>query len=155
MTALELDEVKEITEEFKLDEGTLSAKLDEMLHVFTLLCQKHIDGVKTWAMDVFSGRVEYATLKEKTWLLLLKNLQPRAQRLLTFATFIEPHCYQLDGLEPLQNAMVEVDRLLNHWVTPKLAVSPAGRQVHLRDGIDHDEIRRRLAALVPTDPVQQ
>jgi hypothetical protein len=156
MTRFDLAEVRDFTAGIgtRIDRclagaGTECAPMDAALRHFADLCREFCDQVRRWGDAVFSGRVEFdpeveRILKEEGWRLHSRVTEARDR-----AETNGMRHDSLSGQNALQAAFSELDRLLNRWVTPKLAVGPsATRWKYPHQAATEEEIRQ-VAALPP------
>ena len=97
---------------------------------------------------VFYGRVKFDLEVERVFKEKGSRLRSRAMELLSRTE--KAGCSILDAHDRLQSALLDMDRLLKGWVTPKPAIGPSARQVHanLAPAVI-EEGRRRIASLPP------
>jgi hypothetical protein len=169
MKTFDLAEVREFTTNLdaQMDrcdngEGMECASLDAALIHYTTLCCDYLNGVRQWGRGVFSGRVSFDQEVEQLWLAEGWRLLDRATEMLLYGQSAEIPCYTLDGQKLLQSALWELLRMLEGWVTPKLAVRPSARQDPPLSPVAAEEALRRIESLPPLpenwqpdDPRQQ
>jgi hypothetical protein len=130
-------------------EGMECSTLDAALAQYADLCCKFRDGVREWGRAVFTGRVPYDPDVEFAWIDEAVRMYNRATVMWTHGQKSEGQCFVLEGRIFLQAALWDLYRLINGWVTPKLAVGPSARRAHEANSPVADEIRRRVASLPP------
>lgn len=157
MTTFDLAQVQEFASAInaQLDrcdhgEGAQCATIEAALNLYADCCCQFVDKVRQWARDVFTGKVAFNLKTEQSWKLELTKLYERARSLAEFARRAEFKCWQLDEQKKLDAAIWHLERLINGWVTPKLAVGPSARRK--LDGNAIAEARRRIASLTPLPP---
>ena len=143
-------------------EGMECASLDDTLRHYAALCCEFREGVRQWGRAVFAGRVAFDPEVERVWLDEGVRLYSRAVEMSAYGQTAEVPCYMLDGQAVLQSALWDMYRLLENWVTPRLAVGPSARQGLALTPAASEEVRRRIEALPPlptnwrpSDPRQQ
>ncbi len=143
-------------------EGTECATIDAVLKHHANLCCEFIDLVRQWGRDVFAGREPFDPDVEKLWRDEGSRLFLRAMELLAAGSTAEGSCYVLEGQQALRSALWGLLRILDGWITPKLAVGPSARAGLASDQATVAEARRRIDSLPPLpgdwkpdDPKQQ
>jgi hypothetical protein len=156
MTTYDLAEVRDFTAGIgtRMDrclngEGTDCAAPDAALRHYAELCREFCDQVRRWGDAVFSGRVEFdpeveRVLKEEGW-----RLHSRVMEALSHTEMTGTQRDTLSELTASQIALSELDRLLNGWVTPKLAVGPSATRWKYPDQAATEEEIRQVASLPP------
>ncbi len=140
-------------------EGMVFSNLDESINYYVQLCVELRNYINQWARAVFTNQVAFdpaveELLKSETSLLL-----HRAKQLAACGRAMNGQCFELQGLSFLHYYIADFDYLLENWVSPRAAVSPAPR-VKLSDAVEQQIIERlgNLSALPsdwrPTDPEQ-
>jgi hypothetical protein len=132
------------------DEGMERLKLDVALQHYTDLCCEFTKNVREWGREVFSGRVAFDPEVERLF-------KERGQRLYSRALKMWNYSLQLAArLSPpfnshvtLNEALLDLGRLLNGWVTPNLAVGPSAKRWRYPEQAATEEERRRVASLPP------
>ncbi len=159
MTTFELDEVRGFAAELdtRLDqcdngEGMECATLDAALKRYAQLCCEFREGVRQWGRAVFSGRVAFDPEVEFAWRDGGWKLYLRALDMWNHGQKSDLPCNNLEAQIVLQAALWDLYRLLNRWVTPKLAVGPSARQAAALDPAKADEVRRQIESLRPLPP---
>ncbi len=169
MTTFDLAEVRRLTADLHArmnrcdnGEGAECSNLDGALRHYAALCCEFREGVRQWGRAVFSGRVAFDPEVERAWREEGQRLYARALEMSAYGARAEVPCYVLDGRAALGAAVWDLYRLLNDWVTPKLAVGPAARGGLVFSPKAAEEARRRADALPPLpadwqpgDPRQQ
>ena len=84
-----------------------------------------------------------------SWIDEAVRLYSRATVMWTHGQKSKGQCFVLEGRIFLQAALWDLYRLINGWVTPKIAVGPSARRAHATNSQVADEIRRRVASLPP------
>jgi len=130
-------------------EGMECADLDGTLRHYAALCRELRKNIRSWGRAVFTGRIAFDPEVEKVFRDEGKQLYSRAVQLLDFGDRAEGVCYMLDGQIFLRAALFDLQKLLNHWVTPQLAIGPSARQKNTLTPEQVAEARRRIAALPP------
>jgi hypothetical protein len=153
MTMFEVSDIRKVIAEItsKLDacdhgEGIECATLDQALGRYAQSCREFLTCVRTWAQNVFSGKLPYDPQAERQWREEGVQLYHRAFAMWQRGTSQEVLCYDLPGHEKLQAALYDFYRLLTEWVSPKLSVGPSARN---QVAVDVGAVRERMAALPP------
>ncbi len=128
-------------------EGMECATLDATLRHYANLCCAFREEVRKWFRAVFAGKVEFDPEVESVWKNEGARLFERACSLWDTAQMSEGSCYILDGKIALGSALWGLQRLLQGWVTPMRALSPAPRVVIPEAAAQ--EIKQRLKSLSP------
>jgi hypothetical protein len=156
MTTFDLAEVRDFAADLDAKmtrcdngEGMECATLSDALQRYAELCCKFIDVVRQWGRAVFTGRAEFDPEVERILKEEGSRLQSRARDLCGRGQRAEGTCYTLEGARFLQAALWELDRLLNPWVSPALAVGPLARRKRPLDLAEVEEARHRVASLPP------
>jgi hypothetical protein len=156
MTTFDLAGVRDFTaamdarmERCDTEEGTECAKLDAILRRYAELCREFGDHVRGWGDAVFTGRVDFDPEVERLWREEGSRLRARAMEAWQCGQAAEGTYFILEGLDSLRAAIDELGRLLQGWVTPKLAVGPAAKRWRYPDQAATEEERRRVASLPP------
>lgn len=156
MPKFDLAETHEFTSRLNLQldqcdngEGFECATLDETLINYGIHCYRFAFGVNHWARAVFSGETPFIAEVETAWRTEGQRLLDRARRMRAKAEMAEVLCYQLDGKAVLDLALKDLGRLLENWVTPKLAVAPSARRRDPLPDAVVDDARQRILALPP------
>ena len=169
MTTFDLPDVRRFADDLdaRLDrcdsgEGTECATLDASLTHYSQLCCQFMEEVRRWGEEVFIGRVAFDPKVEREWKDRGVRLYHRALGRRRLGQRLTGPCHELEGLAPLEGAILELHELLTGWVTPKRAVSPAARLGDSLPSAVVEEARRRLAELPqlpadwePEDPSQR
>ena len=132
-------------------EGSGCSTLDDTLEFYAQLCREFCDQIQQWADAVFSGRSQFDPEVERV-------LREEGSRLYARALDISRYGRQMAAKSSsryeshvvLHEALLDLDRLLKGWVTPKLAVGPSAKQ--WRYPVDPsviEEGRQRIAELPP------
>ena len=155
MKTFELEDVKTFAAELTASaercdngQGMYCFTLDKALSHYADLCCKYLDGVRGWANAVFTGAVKFDPNSERMWIESGKRLIIQAAHAHYYATKEHVPC-QLDYYDPLGSALRQVGIIVEHWVSPQLAVSPAPRRKVKPTAEETEEVRRRLEALPP------
>ena len=132
-------------------EGTGCSTLDDTLAFYAQLCRDFCGQIQRWADAVFSGRSKFDAEVERV-------LRAEGSRLYARALDISRYGRQMaaksslprESHVALHEALLDLDRLLKGWVTPRLAVGPSAKQ--WRYPVDPsviEEGRQRIAELPP------
>lgn len=156
MTTFDLAEVRNFTADIstrmngcEIDEGTQCATLDAILRRHAEVCREFCDQVRQWRDAVFAGRVEFDPEVERVWREEGARVHSQAMWAWECGRGAEGRCYDLEGQDVLRDAMGDLDRLLGRWVSPRLAVGPAGRLGLIPGYQPTEEGRQRVASLPP------
>jgi hypothetical protein len=143
-------------------EGMECSTVDAALRHYADLCCRFRDEVRQWGRAVFAGQVAHDPEVERAWRAEGYQLYNRAIGMWQHGQKSEGPCYVLEGHIVLQAALWDLYRLLNPWVTPKLAVGPSARRGFTLNSASTDEVHRLVALLPPLpakwqpdDPLQQ
>jgi hypothetical protein len=166
MPALDLPAVRSFTEDLSRrahrcdnGEGTEGSTLDASIIYYIKLCRELRTYINDWARAIFATKTVFdpqveGVLKEET-----KRLLHRAKQLAALGRAMNGQCFEPQGLEALHYYVADFDYLLENWVSPRPAVSPAP-WVKLPDAAARQvaESLDKLPALPsdwrPTDPTQ-
>jgi len=165
-STLDLDAVRQFTDELtsrirecENDEGTVCSSLQKRISFHTQLCSDLRYRIYEWARSVFSGVTGVDLQIEVLWKTHIKNVLDRAGEVAAYGRILHEQCYELDGLDQLHYQIASLTYLLNNWVSPRLAVSPAPR-VRLSDAGVQEAIENleKLSPLphdwLPSNPEQ-
>lgn len=130
-------------------EGMECANLDDALRHYATLCCEFRERVREWGRAVFAGRVAFDPEVERVWREEGQRLVSRAVEMLAYSLKAEAPCFTLDGKAVLQSALWDLSRLLEGWVTPRLAVGPSARHDPGLAPATAEEARRRIGSLPP------
>lgn len=138
-------------------EGMECANLESTLNHYADLCHELQTTIAGWANSVFSGETGFDVEVEA----VLKNearvLVARAKQVAAYGRALDAECYKLHALNRLHYLLADLDYLLEHWASPKLAVGP-GPRVRTSSGVDREVMAclqglpPLLADWEPTDP---
>jgi hypothetical protein len=160
MTTFDLVEVRGFTADIhaRMDrrdngDGPECAALDADLRRYAELCREFCNQVRKWGLAVFSGRVEFDPAVEQVLREDGKELHSRAMTLWKDSQGSETSRDRLDEQVHLKDALRELDRLINRWITPKLAVGPSARRWMIPGSAATEEAIARVASLplLPAD----
>jgi hypothetical protein len=169
MTTFDLADVRRFTADLdaRMDqcdngEGMECANLDGTLRLYAALCCEFREQIRRWSSAVFAGQVAFDPEVERTLLDKGYRLLERASDLWSYGQARQGDCFELEAGAPLGSAIWRLERSLDNWVTPKLAVAPLARLGVALTPEATEEARRRIAALPPlpadwqpTDPRQR
>jgi hypothetical protein len=108
-------------------EGLECATLEQSIEYHARLCTELRSYVKQWARAVFIGEVSFDSSVERLLTEELRRLLQRAEQVAARGRAMDGECYQLQGLNELHSHIADFHFLLENWVSPRLAVSPAPR----------------------------
>ncbi len=156
MTTFDLAEVRGFTADIHArmnrrdnGEGSECAALNADLRRCDELCREFCDQVRQWGLAVFSGRVDFDPEVEEVLKEDGRRLSSRAMELWRYSQAFETPCSNLDEQVHLKDALWDLDRLINNWVTPKLAVGPSARRWMIPGSAATEEEIKRVASLPP------
>jgi hypothetical protein len=159
MTTFDLVEVQGFTADIhaRMDrrdngEGSECAALEADLRRYAELCREFCNPIRKWGLSVFSGRVEFDPAVEQVLREDGKELYSRAMELWRSSQTLPTTQIHPDEQVDLKDALGELDRLVNRWITPKLAVGPSARLWMIPGFAATEEEIARVAAL-PVLPV--
>ncbi|WP_406697861.1 hypothetical protein V5E97_03335 [Singulisphaera sp. Ch08] len=130
-------------------EGIECSTLDIALQHYAKLCCDYSNEVRQWGREIFTGRVAFDPKVEQAWREEGLRLFSRALEMASHGQSVEGPCYILDGQKLLWAALFKLHRLLDGWVTPKLAVGPSARQGLALNPSAAEEAHRRIDSLPP------
>jgi hypothetical protein len=140
-------------------EGMICSTLDESIDHYVQLCRELRECVNQWARAIFTGRVAFDQAAENLLKEEMSSLLHRAKQVAARGRAMDGQCFVLQGLNSLHFHMADLNYLLDNWVSPRVAVSPAPR-VQLSNAVEQQVIER-LKSLspmpsdwCPTDPEQ-
>lgn len=128
-------------------EGMEYARMDAILRGYAGLCREFCGHVRNWGNDVFSGRLEFDPEVERLWQVGGSDVHRRATWALQCGLVAEEEGNLLEELASPRDAVDDLGRLLERWVTPKLAVGPAARRWRYPDQAATEEEQRQVASL--------
>lgn len=153
------DDLNEQVRRCENGEGMVCSNLDESIGHYVRLCAELRAYIGQWAQAVFSGKLEFDPEVDSLLNAEARRLLRRAKQVAARGRVMNGQCFELQGLDDLHYHIAALDYLLENWVKPRLAVSPAPR-VALSEATKR-EISERLATLPtlpsdwqPTDPEQ-
>ncbi|MGP0067542.1 MAG: hypothetical protein ACLQGP_28600 [Isosphaeraceae bacterium] len=159
MTTFDLAEVQGFTADIHArmnrpnnGEGSECTALDADLRRYTELCREFCNQVRQWGLAVFCGRVELDPEVEEVLKVDGRRLYSRATEVLRFSQGAETSCYRLDEQAHLEDALRDLDQLVNRWITPKLSVGPSAR-LWMIPGIAATEDEIEQVASLPPLPI--
>jgi hypothetical protein len=139
--------------------GMVCSDLDATISYHVQLCSELRQGISGWARAVFTGQVPFDPAVETLLKVEVQELLPHSKRVAAQGREKNWMCFELAGLNQLHYWIVDLDYLLENWVSPRLAVSPAPR-VKLPAAAEQQIIERleQLPPLArdwcPADPEQ-
>lgn len=140
-------------------EGMICSNLEQSIDHYVQLCGELRAYVNQWARAIFTGQVAFDPEVEETLKNEIRRLLQRSKQVAARGRAMDGQCFVLQGLNPLHCHIADFDYLLENWVSPRLAVSPAPR-VRLSQTVEQKVMERlgKLAALPtdwrPSDPEQ-
>jgi hypothetical protein len=113
------------------------------------LCREFLEHVRRWGRDVFAGREPFDPAVEAVWREEGSRLldHARAMGLQDFDEATQRSHGAPAGPDAAISAVLDLERLLERWVSPRLAVGPSARGGLVLDPTADAEARRRLEAL--------
>ena len=150
MTTFDLVEVQNFVADL---DARMSHGLDAVLQAHSSLCHEFTEKVREWGRSVFSGRIEFDPEVELVVRAEGARLASRAADLDKLGLAAGSIAENPEAMDTFRSAVERMNRLLNHWVRPQLAVGPGSR--HWRHVTPEmvEEARRRVADLpsLPAD----
>jgi len=140
-------------------EGMICSTLEKSIDHYVQLCGELRAYVNQWARAIFTGQTAFDPAVEDLLKEEVRRLLHRSKQLAARGRAMDGQCYVLQGLNPLHCYIADFDYLLENWVSPRLAVSPAPR-VKLSQAVEQKISERldKLSALPadwrPSDPEQ-
>ncbi len=132
------------------DEGTECPTLDDVLQTYAQLCREFCDQIRRWGDAVFSGRSHFDPEVERLFKEEGSRLYARALEKSNDARQrAAMSCVPAESHVALDAALWELERLLNGWVTPQLAVGPSAKRWRYPEQAATEEGRRRVESLPP------
>jgi hypothetical protein len=144
MITSDLSEVSNFTADIGM---RMDRTLDDTLRLYADLCREFRDALRQWGRDVFGGRVEFKPEVEQVWLADGRRIYSRAKDVYDSSLKSAGPRDTLENLTALETALVDLDRLLTGWVTPRLSVGPSARRRLLPDQAATEEELQRIASL--------
>jgi hypothetical protein len=132
-------------------EGMMCSNLDESINYYVELCDKLRAYVNHWARAIFTGQIPFDQAVEDLLKEEIRHLLHRSKQVAARGRAMDGQWYVLRGLNPLHCHIADFDYLLENWVSPRLAVTPAPRLKLSQEA--EQQIRERLGQLTasPTD----
>ena len=140
-------------------EGMICSNLDESINHYVQLCGELRAYINQWARAIFTGQASFDPEVEELLKQEVRHLLHRSKQIAARGRAMDGQCYVLQGLNPLHCYIADLDYLLENWVSPRLAVSPAPR-MRLSQAVEQQVNERlgKLSALPadwrPSDPEQ-
>jgi hypothetical protein len=156
ITSLDLPTVRRFAEDLNdrvrqcdSGEGTICATLEQSINHYVQLCTELRAGINQWAKAVFRGEAEFDSTVEGLFQDEIRHVLRRAKQVAARGRAMDVQCFALQGLNALHGYIADLDYVLENWVSPSLAVSPAPR-VKIPQEVEQ-KIRERLNRLAPTN----
>jgi len=129
-------------------EGAICSNLDESINHYVHLCGDLRAYINQWARAIFTKQVAFDPAVEDLLKEEMRHLLHRAKQLAARGRAMDGQCYVLQGLNALHCHIADFDYLLENWVSPRPAVSPAPR-VKLSNAVEKQVLERleKLSAL--------
>jgi hypothetical protein len=121
------DDVNDRLRRCENGEGMVCSNLDENIGYYVQLCGELRAYVNQWARAIFTGQAAFDQAIEDLLKEAVRRLLHRSKQVAARGRAMEGLCYGLQGLNPLHCHLADFDYLLENWVSPRLAVSPAPR----------------------------
>jgi len=121
------DELDENIRRCDNGEGTVCSNLEQTIGHYAGLCNSLRGYIDQWARAIFSGQIAFDQDIEDLFKKEAKHLLHRAKQIAMIGRKMQEQCFALEGLHPLNDAVLDLDYLLENWVRPRRAVSPAPR----------------------------
>jgi len=153
------DDLNERLRQCDNGEGMFCSNLSATIDHYVQLCGELRAYVNQWARAIFTGQTAFDQAVEDHLKEEVRRLLHRSKQLAAQGRAMDGMCYVLPGLNPLHCHLADLDYLLENWVSPRLAVSPAPR-VKLSYAAEQ-QVRERIGKLSalpadwhPSDPEQ-
>ena len=130
-------------------EGTACSDLQSRLNHYLRLCGELRESINRWARAIYSGNIKLDPEVERLLKTEAASILRRAKELAAIGRAMDGACFVLEGLDRLHYYVADLDYLLENWVSPRLAVSPAPR-LKVPEAADK-EAMERLKSLSPSD----
>ncbi|MFO0927292.1 MAG: hypothetical protein U0736_09665 [Gemmataceae bacterium] len=144
------DELTERARRCDNGEGLLCASLEASIEHYVQLCRELRACVNRWAHAVFTGEAECDPGAEALLRRTLQAMLRRAKEVAARGRAMDGQCFVLLGLNDLHFLIADIDYLLENWVTPRRAVSPAPRTKLTRETERQVADRLTQLATLPT-----
>jgi hypothetical protein len=108
-------------------EGMICANLDQSINHYVALSRELRGYINQWAKSIFTGQAELDPAAEVLLKEEVRRHLNRAKQVAALGRAMDEQCFMLQGLNPLHFHIADFDYLLENWVSPQLAVSPAPR----------------------------
>jgi hypothetical protein len=132
-------------------EGMECARIDEAILCHVKLCEELGQVVNAWARAVFKGQIAFDPQVEVLLKEQMRELTNQVKEIAACGREWNGRCYELQELNALHFHFADLSYLLEHWVTPQLAVSPAPR-VRLPEAVKAQALER--LARLPAAPIE-
>jgi len=134
MATLDLTAVRRFTDDLddrlrRCDngEGMYCSTLDASIKYYVDLCGSLTTCVHGWARAVFASQIGFDPEVEAVLKQAAQHLLHRAKEKAALGRTMNGQCFELQGLPALHYCVADLDYLLDNWVSPRPAVSPAPR----------------------------
>lgn len=139
------DDLNEQVRRCETGEGTVCADLDQTLSHYVQLCSELRAYIDQWAQAVFSGQLEFDPEIDSVLYEESRRILRRAKAVAARGRALDGECFELENLNALHHHVFDLDFLVDNWVKPRLAVSPAPRVAI--PPATHAEIAERLSQM--------
>ena len=130
-------------------EGMECANMDFLLNRYSEIGGSYLCMVRKWSVCVFSGSEEYDSRSDQALRTLGSNIYSKIYQVFVSAQQMEFPCYEFANLNKIRSVLFELQRLLDPWMPPSRAVSPAARRTAELTTEEVIEAQKKLAELKP------
>ena len=128
-------------------EGMVCSDLDEKIRCQSNVCVQLLNAIRSWAREVFTGRIESDPAVETLFRQEIGRVLSEAVPLVRFANNVKSPGFVLEHLDGLAEAVSNLERMTNPWVSPGKSISPAPRMAPTEEA--DKQIRERISELPP------
>jgi len=121
------DDLNEQVRRCENGEGMVCSDLDQTVSHYGQLCSQLRAFIDQWAQAVFSGQIAFDPEVDSVLYEEARRLLRRAKAVAARGRALDGECFELQGLNRLHYQIFDLDFLVENWVKPQLAVSPAPR----------------------------
>lgn len=128
-------------------EGVVCSNVEETINHYARLCHELRLYINEWARSIFAKRIVFDPTIENVLKDEVRFLLGRSKQVAARGRALDGYCFVLQGLNELHCYIADLDYLLENWVSPRPAVSPAPR-VRLAQEVEQ-QISEQLKTLAP------